>query len=231
MNDILADSVYFGLAMSLGVYWLSVWISKKIKSSLVNPLLMTSVFIIIFLTIFRIDYEVFDNGAKYITYLLPPTTVCLAVPVYKNARVLKDNFMAIIAGILAGCIACAITIAGMCLLFKMDTVIYSSLLPKSITTAIAIGVSSEINGIVSITVLAVIVSGLSGAMFSGPIFKIFSIKNPIAQGLACGNAAHAIGTSKAFQLGEVQGAMSSLSIVIAGVLTVIIAPLMSNLIV
>lgn len=227
MNDLLSNSIYFGFALSLGFYWISAWISSKFKSSLMNPLFMTCVFIIITLFVLKIDYATFDNGAKYLTYLLTPTTVCLAVPMYKQFEILKENILAIFAGLVAGCVSCAITILSLCIILKVDPTIYKSLLPKSITTAIAMGVSDEIGGIVSVTVLSVMITGILGSMLASSIFKIFRIMDPIAQGLACGNASHAIGTARAFELGEIQGAMSSLSIVVAGILTVIIAPFMA----
>lgn len=229
MNNLLSDSVYFGFAAALGCYWLSVLIGRKIKSSLYNPLLVTCIFVIILLLVFKIDFATFDNGAKYLTYLLTPTTVCLAVPMYKQMKILKENVVAILAAIVTGAIACAFTVLGMCIVLHLDPVIYKSLLPKSITTAIALGVSTEIGGIVSITSLCVAISGLGGGIFATTIFRMFKIENPVAQGLALGNASHAVGTSRAFELGELQGAMSSLSIVVAGILTVVIAPVMAML--
>ena len=228
MNELLINSVFFGFAVSLLFYWFAVWLSKKMKSSLANPLLMCCIFIIILLLLLRIDYETFDNGAKYLTYLLTQTTVCLAVPLYKQAQALRKNVIAIFAGIISGCIACAATVLILSRLFALDAQVYYSLLPKSITTAIAMGVSEEIGGVVSITILAVSITGLSGGMLASFIFKICKIEEPVAQGLACGNASHAVGTSRAFEIGELQGAMSSLSIVVAGILTVVIAPIMAN---
>lgn len=228
MNEILTESVYFGLAAALGFYWLAVWIGTKIRSNLYNPLLVSCIFIIITLLLFNVDYKTFDNGAKYLTYLLTPTTVCLAVPMYKQLKILKENFVAIFVAILAGAVACAFTVLAMCIMLDLDSQLYRSLLPKSITTAIALGVSGEIGGIVSVTSLCVAISGLCGGILASAIFKVFNINDPVAQGLAIGNASHAVGTSRAFEIGEVQGAMSSLSIVVAGIMTVMIAPLMTT---
>lgn len=229
MNEILGDSVFFGFALSLFCYYISVWIAKKVKLALFNPLLICTVLIIVILLATGIEYETYNRGAQYITYFLTPATVCLAVPLYRQFQVLKENVAAIVAGILGGCAACMVTVLVLAGIYELEHSIYASLLPKSITTAIAMGVSEEIGGISSVTVMAVVVTGILGAVIAPVIFKIFRIHHPVAQGLACGTAAHAIGTSKALELGEIQGAMSSLSIVVAGVITVIAAPLMAGM--
>ena len=161
--------------------------------------------------------------------LLTPSTVCLAVPLYKQIRILIKYLDAILISIFAGAIAGMFSIFIMCLLMKADPTIYYSLLPKSITTAIAIGVADKIGGISTITVGVVIVTGILGAIIAKSIFKLFRIKHPVAIGLSLGNGAHAIGTAKAIEFGEIEGAMSSLSIAIAGLITVIVAPILSSL--
>ena len=170
-----------------------------------------------------------NKGAQFITFLLTPATVCLAVPLYKQVQILIKHLDAILISLFSGCLAGIVSIFIMCLIMKADPVIYYSLLPKSITTAIAIGVSDKLGGNSTITVGIVIITGILGAIIAKSICKLFKIKHPVAIGLALGNSAHAIGTSKALEFGEIEGAMSSLSIVIAGLLTVIIAPLMANL--
>lgn len=229
MNEFLLNSTYFGIVLSLLCYWGALLISAKVKSTLCNPLLVASAMIVAILLLFEIDYETFDQGASYLTYFLTPATVCLAVPLYRQFQVLKSNLKAILLGIAAGCIACMITIVGLSLVFSFDNQLTASILPKSITTAIAIGLSEEIGGMPSITVACVVITGIFGACTASAMFKLFKIEEPVAQGLATGASAHAIGTSRALELGEVQAAMSSLAIVVTGIMTVIFAPLVMGI--
>lgn len=230
MNDFLAQSSYFGLFFALFVYWASVKLSKKLKSNLANPLLIATVIIILFLVVFHVDYETFDKGASHLTYFLTPATVALAIPMYKQVSVLKKNLAAIVLSILSGIIANVVCILLLCLLFGLDAEIYHSLLPKSVTTAIAIGVSTEIGGVPSLTVASVVITGLFGSSIARMVCRIFKIQNPVAVGLACGNSAHAIGTVAALDIGEVEGAMSGLAMVVAGVMTAVLAPLAAGFI-
>lgn len=228
MNEILSGSVYFGVVISIFAYWIGCRMQQKFKSAIVNPLLISIILIIAVLWIFRIDYETYDYGAKYITFLLKPATVCLAVPLYKQCMVLKKNLFAVASGVICGCVTHFLVIAGIAVVFKANQDVYLSMLPKSVTTPIALGICSEIGGIQAITVIGVCGAGIIGAVMGPAILKLFRIKEPIAQGLAMGTAAHAIGTSKAIEMGEVQGAMSSLAIVVTGLLTVLIIPLLVN---
>ena len=154
-------------------------------------------------------------------YLLTPTTVCLAVPLYEQLKPLKENLVAIILGIMSGVIACLFVILGFAFIFNFSETMYATILPKSITAAMAMGVSEELGGIPSLTVPIVIMTGITGNIIAELVCKIFRIKEPIAKGLAIGSASHAMGTAKAMEMGEIEGAMSSLSIAVAGVLTVI----------
>lgn len=230
MNEFFINSTYFGVALSLLCYWGALKISEKVKSTLCNPLLIASVMIVVVLLAFRVDYETFDKGASYLTYFLTPATVCLAVPLYRQFQVLKSNMKAILLGIAAGCTACLVTIAALAMVFSFDAQLTASVLPKSITTAIAIGVSEEIGGMPAVTVACVVITGIFGACTASAMFKLFKIEEPVAQGLATGASAHAIGTSRALEIGEVQGAMSSLAIVITGIMTVILAPVVMSII-
>ena len=230
MNEFLLNSTYFGVVLSLLCYWLGLKISSKVKSTLCNPLLVAAAIIVGILLIFKIDYETFDKGASYLTYFLNPTTVCLAVPLYRQYQVLKENWKAIILGIAAGCVACMVTIVLMAKIFVFDVALTASLLPKSITTAIAIGLSEEIGGLPAITVACIIFTGIFGACMASILCKLFKIEHPVAQGLAIGTSAHALGTSRALEIGEVQGAMSSLAIGIAGIMTVVLAPIVMGII-
>ena len=229
MNEFLLNSTYFGVVLSLLCYWLGLKISSKVKSTLCNPLLVAAAIIVGILLIFKIDYETFDKGASHLTYFLNPATVCLAVPLSRQFQVLKSNMKAILLGILAGCVACLITIFGLSAVFSFSQELTASVLPKSITTAIAIGLSEEIGGMPAITVACVVITGIFGACTASTFFKIFKIEEPVAQGLATGASAHAIGTSRALELGEVQGAMSSLAIVVTGIMTGIIVPVMTSI--
>lgn len=229
MNEFFLNSTYFGIVLSLLCYWIALKISAKVKNTLCNPLLISSAIIIVVLLILKVDYETFDKGASYLTYFLNPSTVCLAVPLYRQFQVLKSNLKAILIGTFAGCIACMITIVGLAAVFSFSPELTASLLPKSITTAIAIGLSEEIGGMSAVTVACVVVTGIFGACIASALFKIFRIEEPVAQGLATGTSAHAIGTSRALELGEVQAAMSSLAIVVTGIITVVIVPIVMGI--
>ncbi len=226
----LQESMYLGFVFSIGAYLLGMWLKKKLGWAVLNPLLVASVLVIAGLLIFHIDYESYNNSAKYISYLLTPATVCLAIPLYKQLHLLKQNFAAVIAAIVSGVATSAASIFLMSLLFGLDHVSYVSILPKSITTAIGMGVSEEAGGVVTITVVCIIITGIFGNIVAEAAFRLFGIREPMARGLALGTSAHAIGTAKALELGEVEGAMSSLSIAVAGLLTVIVVPLVAGLI-
>lgn len=228
MNEIFVNSVYFGFFFSLLAYGIGVKIQQKTKWSICNPLLISVILLILLLQTAKIDYGVFHAGAQYITYLLTPATVCLALPLYRQLKILKENLAPLLLGLLAGCITCMVMIVGFTYLLHLDSILGVSLLPKSITTAIAMGVSTELGGIEGITVASVVITGIFSAVVATGVFRIFHIKDPIAQGVALGAAGHAIGTSKALQIGEIQGAMGSLAIVVTGIMTVILAPVVAN---
>ena len=228
MDSIVQSSAYFGFFITLFGYWVSTQIAKRMRSTLCNPLLLTIIFIIAFLKLADISYASYDNGAKYINYFLTPSTVCLAVPLYRQLKLLKEYAGAILISIMSGTVACAIMIFGLAKLFLLENSIYASLVPKSITTAIALGMSEELGGLSAVTVMAVFVTGILGAVIATTVFKIFKIEDPVAQGLAMGTAAHAIGTSKALELGEIQATMSSLAIAVTGILTVIMGPIVAG---
>lgn len=225
MNEFFMNSTYFGIVLTLLCYWLATWIAGKVKSSLCSPILVSAVMIIGILLFLNIEYETYYQGAVYISCFLNPATVCLAVPLYRQFCVLKQNVWAVFWGIFAGCIACMITITGLAMMFQLPTELTISLLPKSITTAIALGLVEEIGGIASVTVPAIIVTGIFGAGIASSLCKYLKIEEPVAQGLAIGASAHAIGTTRALEVGEIQGAMSSLAIVVTGIMTVILVPL------
>ncbi len=230
MNEILENSLYFGMTVSVGSYLAAAWLKKKIGWAVLNPLLVSSVMVLLLLVIFRIDYQTYNNGAKYLSYLLTPATVCLAIPLYKQLELLKKYFPAVIGAIFSGVAASAAGVLALAKAMGLGHEHYVTLLPKSITTAIGMGVSEEAGGIVTLTVISIIITGVLGSVIAEAVFKITGITHPIARGLALGTSAHAVGTSKALELGEIEGAMSSLSIAVAGLMTVILVPLISGLI-
>ncbi len=225
MNEVLQNSVFFGVALSIAAFFVGEKLRQKWNTPLLNPLLIATVIIITILAVGKIDYEVYNRGAQYITFLLTPTTICLAVPLYRQLEVLKKNIAAIVISIFCGCVAHVLIVVAIAALFQMDNILTISILPKSVTTPIALGISNEIGGIQAVTVAGVCVAGILGSVIGPTVLKLCRIKEPVAQGLGLGAPSHAIGTSKAMELGETQGAMSSLAIVVTGILTVIIVPL------
>ncbi|OUQ30028.1 LrgB family protein [Massilimicrobiota sp. An134] len=229
MNNLLIETSYFGIVLSLLTYWLAVQIRKRWSYSLLNPLLISAFLTIFVLYVLDIDFQIYNQGAQMITYLLTPSTVCLAIPLYKQTQVLVKHFGAIIVSLLCGCLSGLMSVMVLCILLKTSETVLYSLMPKSITTAIAIGVSELLGGHSTMTVGVVILTGIFGSMIAKTIFKVFHINHPVARGLALGNSAHAIGTAKAIEWGEIEAAMSSLSIVISGIFTVFLAPIMIRL--
>ncbi|NLY44919.1 MAG: LrgB family protein [Tissierella sp.] len=225
MKEVLNNSIYFGIAITLITYIIGMKLKNKFKLAILNPILISFLLVILVLTVFNIDYESYNQGGKYISFLLTPATVCLAIPLYQQLGLLKKNFKAIIIGISIGVVTSLSSIFLFSIILNLDHLLYISILPKSITTAIGIGISEELGGIQTITILSILITGITGNVIGESICKIFKIKNPISVGLAMGTSAHAVGTSKALEIGEIEGAMSSLSIAIAGLLTVVLAPL------
>lgn len=229
MKEILSESVYFGVAVSMAGYGAGLFLKKKLKWSILNPLLISIVFVIVLLSILDVDYETFNESAKYLSYLLTPATVALAIPLYQKIELLKKNLLAVMCGILAGVFSSLGSVLGMAYLFGLSHKEYVTLLPKSITTAIGIGVSEELGGVTTITVAVIIITGVLGNVIGQTVCRLFHIYEPIAVGLAFGTSSHAIGTTKALEIGDVEGAMSSLSIAVAGLMTVVFASVFAML--
>lgn len=229
MGELFESSVFWGAALSLLAYEFGLLMKRKFKLAIFNPLLIAIICIIGILAVLRVDYEDYNSGGKYISYLLTPATVCLAVPLYQQLTLLKNNSKAVAAGIISGVLASLVSVFLLAKAFQLSHEEYVTLLPKSITTAIGMGVSEELGGIVTITVAVIIITGVLGNMIGETVFKIFRIQEPVAKGLALGSSAHAIGTAKAMELGEAEGAMSSLAIAVAGLLTVIAASFFAGL--
>jgi predicted murein hydrolase (TIGR00659 family) len=229
MKEMLSNSVFFGVLVSILAYEFGVFLKKKLGLAICNPLLIAIIVVILILAVTGIEYDDYKQGADLLSYLLTPATVCLAIPLYEQIQLLKDHAKAIFAGILSGVLTSLISILVMALLFGLSHEEYVTLLPKSITTAIGMGVSEELGGIVTITVAVIIVTGILGNVIGEQVCRLFKIEEPIARGIALGSSSHAIGTARAMEMGEIEGAMSSLSIAVAGLLTVVGASVFAQL--
>lgn len=221
MKEMLDNSVFLGVFISLASYAIGMWLRRKTGWALMNPLFVSIILVVLILLTFGIDYKTYNSGANIISYLLTPATICLAVPLHQQVELLKKNYKAVLAGITSGVLASLVSILLLALLFHLDHASYVTFLPKSITTAIGLGVSEELGGYVPVTVVVIIVTGVLGNIFAEQFLHIMRIEEPIAKGIAIGSASHAVGTSKAMEMGAVEGSMSSLSIVVCGIMTVI----------
>lgn len=228
MMDFLKTPV-FGILLSVVCYEIGILIQRKTKNPILNPLLLAIILVILVLTVFDIPKETYDLGGSYILFLLGPATVVMAVPLYRQINLLKKDWLPILVGIFVGSATSVLSVIGLARLFGVNIEIAVSMLPKSVTTAIGMEVSKEIGGVVSLTVAVIVLTGILGAVMGPFILKLLGIKDEVAQGVAMGTASHAVGTSKAMELGETQGAMSGLSIGIAGLATVLIIPLVIGL--
>lgn len=221
MKEFITQSVYFGVVITFIGYEIGLLLQKKFKTALMNPLLIAAILIIGVLVLLDVPYEEYNKGAEYISFFLTPATVSLAIPLYRQLSVLKKYPLAIFGGIIAGVLTAMLSIWLLSLGFGLNHEQYVTLLPKSITTAIGMGISDKMGGIVTLTVVAISITGISGNVLCEAILKLFKITEPIAKGLAIGTSAHALGTAKAMEIGEIEGAMSSLAIVVTGIITVL----------
>lgn len=217
------DSELFGIVLSILAFALGVFLNKKTKLPLLNPLLVAVTVIIALLTLLRIPLDHYRKGAQFISVFLAPATAALAVSIYNQRRILKQYFAPVLIGCLAGSLASMGSAYLLCRAFGLEDALVATMLPKSVTTPIAMAVSETLGGIAPVTVAAVILTGILGAMIAPLLIKLFHVTDPIAQGVAIGTSAHAIGTTKAMELGELQGAMSSIAIGVAGLITVLIS--------
>ena len=230
MKELLESSVFVGVMISLASYGLGIWLRKKTGLSFMNPLLISIILVISFLLLTGVDYQTYAKGADVISYLLTPATICLAVPLYQQFNLLKKNWKAVVAGVVSGVVSSLVCILLLALLFKFDHQTYVTFLPKSITTAIGMGVSQELGGYVSLAVVVIVITGVLGNVIAEGVLKLFRIEEPIAKGIAIGSSSHAVGTAKAMEIGQTEGAMSSLSIVVCGLLTVVGASIFAQFI-
>ena len=219
MIDAVLSSPFFGLSLSAAAWCVGLWLQKKTRWVLCNPLVIAGVLIIAVLAVFRIPLEDYCAGSDMIKLLLGPVTAVLALNIYNQRQVLRDYFVPVLAGCLAGSIASLLSVLALCRLFQLEGILTSSLLPKSVTTAIALGIAESRGGIPGIAAGAGALAGVGGAVFAPLFAKWFRISNPVAEGVAIGACSHALGTTKAMEIGPLQGAMSSISLCVCGILT------------
>lgn len=225
------DNILWTFLLTLTVYLLLSLLQRKTRLAILNPLLFSSIVIILFLLLFNIEYEKYEKGTEFITFLIKPATVSLAIPMYQNMVLLKDHFKKIIITIFIGVFTHASLILLFAYLFNFDNELIATFIPKSLTTAVAIGVSESLGGLVYLTISIVIITGIIGLSISDLIFKILNINSPIAKGLSLGISSHALGTSKASIYGNVEASVATLSLILTSIFTVLLSPLFYKLIV
>jgi len=228
MNDLITSPV-FGVIISLIAYEIGIYIKKKGRLSIFNPLLIAIILLIFFLTKLQIKYEEYNNGGQIISFFLFPATVALALPMYKKFTLFKKNAIPILIGILSGAISGIVCVVFISNLFGFDHVIIESLIPKSITTPIGIALSKQLGGLSSITVVAIIMTGVVGSICGPFLYKIFKVNDKVALGIAMGASSHALGTARAMEIGETEGAMSGITMAISGIVAVLLYPLLWNM--
>ncbi|NPE29520.1 LrgB family protein [Methanococcoides sp. SA1] len=225
----LARSPVFGIGISIITFSAGNLLYKRTGSALLNPLVLSMLMIIGLLLSLHITFDDYNRGGQYISFFLGPATVILAVPLYKKISLLKENVIPILAGIIVGSAAGIVSIIVMCRMFGLDDLLSISMIPKSVTTPIGIEISSQLGGMPSITVAAIVFTGIAGVLLGPLVCKLFRINDKVAVGIAIGTSSHALGTTKAVEMGETEGAMSGMAIGIAGLVTVFLAPILAKL--
>ena len=226
MTELFAIPV-LPLLMTLGTYQIGLLCQKKLKLPIFNPILIAMVLVLVLLKITRMEMASYQSGMKFMSWLLTPATVCLAVPMYQHIQTLRKNLPAILAGVLAGTVVSLLSVLGLCLLFRLNWTVSATVIPKSVTSAISVVLAEMSGGIGSITTAVVIITGILGSMLGPAFCKIFRLTEPVAQGVAFGTAAHVVGTTKANEFGGLCGAVSSLSLVAAGIMTAVLMPILN----
>ncbi len=219
----ITSTPVFGIALCVGTFEIGRAIQKKTKMTLMNPLVIAIVLCIAFLMIFRIPFDRFDLGGDVLNVLLGPATAILALNIYNQRATLKQQFVPVLLGCIVGSITSIALVVLLCHALGLDAAVSAALLPKSCTTPIAVGIAESRGGITAITMIAVLLSGFIGAVCAPLFARIFRITDPLAEGLAIGACSHALGTTKAAEIGELQGAMSSIAIGICGIITVFLS--------
>ena len=223
MLDTLLNTPFFGLTVSAAAWCFGCWAQKKTGFILCNPLLIAAALIIAGLSVFGVPYAAYAAGGDFIKLMLGPVTAVLALNIYNQRAILKEHFLPVLAGCLVGSLTSVGSILALCKVFHVDEALTASLLPKSVTTAIAMGIAESHGGVAGIAAAAVMVAGITGAVFAPLFAKIFHITEPVAEGLAIGACSHALGTTRAMEIGSLQGAMSSIAICVCGIMTSILA--------
>lgn len=221
MSEFFGNSMFFAVTISLLSYEFGIWLKRKTKWAIMNPLLISILVVIAILLVARIDYGDYERGSEVLSYLLTPATVALAVPLYRQIALLKKYGIAIGIGVLAGVLTSLVSTLAVALIWRLTHEEYVTLLPKTITTAIGMSMSEELGGMVTVTVAVIVVTGIVGNVIGEAVCKLCRIKDKAAIGVALGTSAHAMGTAKALEMGEIEGAVSSLAIVLAGIFMVI----------
>jgi len=225
IDHLLETTKYLGLFISLGAFMIGLKLNKKYPYAFMNPLLIGTTLVMVLILVLDVEVAVFQKSAQVLTNLLTPATICLAVPVYRQFKILRENSWVVLISCLVGMISGLVTIIGLALILQMSEITTLSTLARSITMAIALDTTELIGGVAGIIVAGVIFAGIFGTVVSGLIFRIFKIEEPIAKGLALGAASHAMGTAESLETSELQGAMSSLAMVVSGVMMVGLIPL------
>ena len=228
MADFIQTIGVWGVALTLGAFALGTWLNKKTGQAIFTPLLLGSIFVIVFLSLVQIPFGAYKESVSFLSYLLLPATVSLAVPLYEQWQTLKKNALAVLCGIASGSVTSMISVIAMSWMLKLDPVLSASLMPKSVTSAIGAEVAVELGGIGSLAGALIILTGIVGNLSAVTLCRLAKLRDPVARGVAIGTGSHAVGTAKALQMGRVEGAVSSLSIAVAGVLTAIICPILAN---
>ena len=228
MAEFILSIGVWGVALTLGAFALGTWINKKTGQALCNPLLLGSIFVIVFLSLVQIPFGEYKESVSFLSYLLLPATVSLAVPLYEQWLPMKRNAKAVLCGILAGSVTSMVCVIAMSWIPRLDPVLSASLMPKSVTSAIGAEVAVELGGIGSLAGALIILTGIVGNLSATALCRLVKLHDPVARGVAIGTGSHAVGTAKALQMGRGEGAVSSLSIAVAGVLTAVICPILAN---
>lgn len=229
IGSFLSVSRYWPVLLTVAAYLLAVWLQKKTKLTILNPILISALLIIPVLLLSGTSLEAYTNGTEPLSYLLTPATICLGLSLYEQLQTLKNDLPAVLIGVVAGTVTSLGTVWGLCALFGADRTLLVSMLPKSVTTAIGIALSEEAGGIVALTAAMIVTTGLFGNLAGGLLCRLLHIEDPIARGVAYGTASHVIGTSRAVTEGNLTGAVSSLSLAVAGLLTAILFPVITSL--
>jgi putative effector of murein hydrolase len=223
MVEILSSPL-FGIGLSIFAFKIGLWVQSKVKNTLANPLIIAMLIVVGTLKLFDIPHQYFEEGASFIQMFLAPVTAVLAVTIYRQRKVLLNDFLPIVLGTFVGALSAMGSVLLLCRILGLDQVITASLLPKSVTTAVAIALAEDLGGLVALTIASTVITGLTGNLLAPSLIKIFGVKDPVAQGVGIGCSSHALGTTKAMELGEVQGAMSSISISLSVIWTVMLVP-------